>query len=159
MSLGRTNPAAAGFGAVLPHAAIIPPGHGRGQPRPTNGIFVAITVRNSTFASSGRLAIYTTARAQHSTSIVGSGTSDPSACRTPSFIRAGISVPALPMSICPQAISYLRPSSAVDFVSPVIACLVAVYGAEFGRGAYAEIDPLLIILPPRGDCDFINRNA
>src|SRR5262249_28124888 len=27
------------------------------QPRPTNGIFVAITVRNSTFASSGRLAI------------------------------------------------------------------------------------------------------
>ena len=54
------------------------------------------------------------------------------------------------MSIWPQAMSYLRPSSAVDLVSPVIACLVAVYGAEFGRGACAEIEPLLMIRPPRG---------
>lgn len=33
------------------------------QPRPTNGILVAITVINRTFASRGRLAMYTTARA------------------------------------------------------------------------------------------------
>ena len=33
------------------------------HPRPTNGIFVAITVMNNTFASNGKLAIYTTARA------------------------------------------------------------------------------------------------
>ena len=33
------------------------------QPRPTNGILVAITVMNRTFASKGRLAMYTTARA------------------------------------------------------------------------------------------------
>ena len=33
------------------------PGKGRGQPRPTNGILVAMMVRNSTFASSGRLAM------------------------------------------------------------------------------------------------------
>src|SRR6266849_4005392 len=32
-----------------------------GYPRPTNGILVAITVRNCTLASSGRLAIYSTA--------------------------------------------------------------------------------------------------
>jgi hypothetical protein len=30
-------------------------------------------------------------------------------------------VAALPMSICPQAMSWARPSSAVAFVSPVIA--------------------------------------
>jgi len=29
----------------------------RDQPRPTNGIFVAITVMNCTFAASGRLAM------------------------------------------------------------------------------------------------------
>ena len=46
--------------------------------------------------------------------------------------------------------SYLRPSSEVDLVSPVMACLVAVYGAELGRGTWAEIDPLLMIRPPRG---------
>ena len=40
-----------------------------------------------------------------------------------------MSVSALPMSIWPQAISYARPSSAVDLVSPVIACLVEVFGA------------------------------
>ena len=50
--------------------------------------------------------------------------------------------------------SYFRPSSAVDLVSPLIACLVAVYGAEFGRGACAEIEPLLMIRPPRGDWAF-----
>ena len=63
------------------------------------------------------------------------------------------------MSICPQAMSYLRPSSESDLVSPVMACLVDVYGAEFGRGAWAEIEPLLMMRPPRGDCSFICRNA
>ena len=53
---------------------------------------------------------------------------------TPCFILAVIGVSALPISIWPQAISNSRPSSAVALVSPVIACLVAVYGAERGRG-------------------------
>ena len=29
-----------------------------------------------------------------------------------------------------------------------MACLVAVYGAELGRGVWAEIEPLLMIRPP-----------
>ena len=45
---------------------------------------------------------------------------------TPVDMRADNSVSALPMSICPQAMSYLRPSSEVDLVSPRMACLVAV---------------------------------
>src|SRR5512139_2585961 len=83
----------------------------------------------------------------------------PLACGTPVAILAAMSVAALPMSICPQAMSYLRPSSDVDLVSPVIACLVDVYGAEFGRGAWAEIEPLLMMRPPRGFWSFISRNA
>ena len=42
-------------------------------------------------------------------------------------------------------------------VSPVMACFVAVYGAEFGRGAWAEMEPLLMMRPPRGSCAFIIR--
>ena len=68
----------------------------------------------------------------------------------PCAMRAVISVSALPMSICPHAMSYFRPSSAVDFVRPAMACFVAVYGAEFGRGVCAEIEPLLMMRPPRG---------
>src|SRR3954464_15742737 len=83
----------------------------------------------------------------------------PLACGTPFAIRAARSVAALPMSIWLHAMSYLRPSSDVDFVRPVIACFVAVYGAEFGRGAYAEIDPLLMMRPPRGDWRFMMANA
>src|SRR5215475_1195336 len=83
----------------------------------------------------------------------------PLACGTPDAILAARSVFALPMSIWPHAMSYLRPSSDVDFVSPVIACFVAVYGAEFGRGACAEIEPLLMMRPPRGVWLFIIRNA
>ena len=41
-------------------------------PLPTNGIFVAMTVMNWTFAVNGRLAMYTTALATCSTSISGS---------------------------------------------------------------------------------------
>ena len=37
-----------------------------------------------------------------------------------------------------------------------MACLVAVYGAEFGRGVWAEIEPLLMIRPPRGVWAFIS---
>jgi hypothetical protein len=51
------------------------------------------------------------------TSISGSGAIVPFACGTPFAIRAAISVSALPMSIWLQAMSYLRPSSDVDFVS------------------------------------------
>ena len=40
--------------------------------------------------------------------------------------RAVMGVAALPMSICPQAILCARPSSEVDFVNPVTACLAAV---------------------------------
>jgi hypothetical protein len=61
-----------------------------------------------------------------------------------------MSVSALPMSIWPHAISWARPSSEADFVSPVTPCLVAVYGAEKGRGRSAETDPLLMIRPLRG---------
>src|SRR5262249_15464066 len=129
------------------------------QPRPTNGIFAAIPVRASTWPSSGSLAMNTTARATHSTSMVGSGAVSPLACNTPPFIRAVISVSALPTSICPHATSYLRPSRAVDFVRPVMACLLAVYGAEYGRGVCAEMEPLLMIRPPRGVCSFISRIA
>src|ERR1700730_1156594 len=79
--------------------------------------------------------------------------------RYPSFMRAVRSLAALPISIWPQAISYLRPSSAADLVRPVIACLVAVYGAEFGRGLCAEMEPLLMMRPPRGTWLFMSRNA
>ncbi|SHH63884.1 hypothetical protein SAMN05443248_5497 [Bradyrhizobium erythrophlei] len=37
--------------------AALRPGHAASYPRPTNGIFEAITVMNSTLASSGRLAM------------------------------------------------------------------------------------------------------
>src|SRR4029450_316290 len=47
------------------------------------------------------------------------------------------------------------PSSAVDFVRPVTACLVDVYGEELGRGAWAEMEPLLMMRPPRGCWSFM----
>ena len=97
------------------------------HPRPTNGILVAITVIVATFASSGRLGHVHEPRAPPRRR--------PSAARAACCRRPGstprrhgsvISVAALPMSIWPQAMSYARPSSDVDLVSPVIACLVAV---------------------------------
>ena len=63
------------------------------------------------------------------------------------------------MSIWPQAMSYLRPSSEVDFVRPVIACFVDVYAVESGRGACAEIEPLLMMRPPRGSWSFMILKA
>src|SRR5438552_16683857 len=54
------------------------------------------------------------------------------------------------MSIWLQAMSYVRLYSVVELVKPVIACFVVVYGAEFGLGAWAEMEPLLTIRPPRG---------
>ena len=74
-------------------------------------------------------------RATCSTSIKGLIAIWPLACRTPSAISTAIAVTALPMSIWPHAMSYFRPSSEVDFVILVTACLVKVYGAEFGLGA------------------------
>src|SRR5678815_2423899 len=85
----------------------------------------------------------------------GSTATCPLACGTPFAMRAARSVCALPMSIWLHAMSYLRPSSEVDFVNPDTACLVAVDGAELGRGACAEIDPLLMMRPPRGDWSFM----
>ena len=41
-------------------------------------------------------------------------------------IRMAMGVAALPMSICPTAMSYTRPSSEADLVRPVTACLVDV---------------------------------
>src|SRR5437867_13050499 len=103
---------------------------GERQPRPTNGILFAMTVMNRTLASSGIRAMQSTAFATFSTSIVGSMATVPFGCGTPLAIRSVIGVAALPMSIWPQAMSYLRPSRDVALVSPVIACLVDVYGAR-----------------------------
>ena len=63
------------------------PGEARGkacepQPRPMNGILVAMIVMNCTLASSGRLAIWTTALATWATSISGSTAMEPFACGT-----------------------------------------------------------------------------
>lgn len=64
------------------------------------------------------------------------------------------------MSIWPHAMPKRRPSSAVDLVSPVTACFVAVYGADNGRGTIALTLPLLIIRPPRGAlCTFMSAIA
>ena len=87
-----------------------------------NGIVVAITVMNCTFASSGTFAICNTALATLSTSITGSTFVDPSACGTPVVIRMVMSDAAFPTSICPQAMLNARPSSEIDRVRPVIAC-------------------------------------
>ncbi len=101
----------------------------------------------------------TTVRATSAAAITGSTANSPLAWRIPLRIRSVISVAALPMSIWPQAIRYGRPSSDSDFVSPVTACLVAVYAIECGRGAWAEIEPLLMMRPPCGSCSFICRYA
>src|SRR5471032_359455 len=79
----------------------------------------------------------------------------PLGCGTPLVMRSVIGVAALPMSIWPQAMSYWRQSSEVDLVRPVIACLVEVYATEYGRGAWAEIEPLLMMRPPRGFWSFM----
>src|SRR6185503_17130122 len=96
------------------------------QPRPTKGILVAMIVMNWTLTSSGCCAMYRTASPTRFTSMVGSTLISRFACGTPLVIFAAISVSALPISICEQAMSYLRPSSEADFVSPVTPCLVDV---------------------------------
>jgi hypothetical protein len=95
----------------------------------------AMIVTNGMLASSGRFAMWTTASATSFTGIRGSTIVVALACIAPVAIRADISVVAFPMSIWPQAMLNARPSSTSDLVNPVIPCLVAVYGAEFGRGA------------------------
>jgi len=104
--------------------------YARSLPPPINGILVAIKVMNWTFASSGRFAMYTTASATCRTSMRGSTNMFPFACGTPAVIRCVISVAAFPISIWLHTMSQARPSREIDLVSPVIACLVAVYGAE-----------------------------
>ena len=120
---------------------------------------VASTVMLETFASRGRLAMCSTVWATCSTSISGSGTVSPFGWSTPWAMCPAIGVKALPMSIWPQAMSYFLPSRAVALVSPVMACFVEVYGDELGRGVWAEMDPLLMILPPRGSWSFMSLNA
>src|SRR6185503_4314684 len=104
------------------------------------GIFGGSRVMNCTFAFNGSLAMYNTVSATLRTSIMGS-------CDG-SLVAS--SVAALPMSIWPTAMSYLRPSSELDFVRPVMPCLEAVYGAELARGTCADTEPLLMMRPPRG---------
>src|SRR5664279_3354242 len=71
--------------------------HTRGyQPRPTNGILVAITVMDGTFAPGGRLAMNSTAPATSATSIIGSVRTLPSACGMPRSNRDVKSVAAFP---------------------------------------------------------------
>ena len=74
-------------------------------------------------------------------------------------MRSVISVAALPMSIWLQAMSYLRPSSEMRFGQAGDGVLGRRVGAELGRGAWAEIEPLLMMRPPRGSCAFIMRIA
>ena len=98
-----------------------------GQPRPTNGILVAITVRNWTLASGVTVAHEARRRGRrcrHPSSA--RSMTSPLGCGTPRVIRWVISVRALPTSIWPHEMSYLRPSSEVDLVRPVIACLAVV---------------------------------
>src|SRR3569832_2030294 len=85
----------------------------------------------------------------------------PTGCITPGplTIRSVIGVAALPMSTWPTAMSYLRPSRLEAFVRPVMACLVDVYAEEYGRGACAEIEPLLMMRPPIGFWSIMMRKA
>ena len=79
-------------------------------------------VMNCTFASGGSSAMWSTARAAWSTSIVGGASPGGAA-----FTAASSSgVRALPMSIWPQAIPNARPSSDSVRVRPVTACFVVV---------------------------------
>ena len=96
------------------------------HPRPMYGIVVAVMVRNWTLVSSGSEAMYSTASATCRGSKTGSTATHPLACGMPRVMGSVMSVAALPMSICPQAMSKARPSRDSDLVSPVIACLVAV---------------------------------
>ena len=86
----------------------VPPRGPPAQPRPTNGILVAMMVMNWTLASSGRLAMWTHGARRRAAR---PSAARPRSCRRPaarpSFMRAVISVAALPMSIWPQAMSYL----------------------------------------------------
>ena len=64
------------------------------------------------------------------------------------------------MSIWPQAMSYFRPSRAADRVRPVIGVLGRpCRGRSWAAATCAEIEPLLMIRPPRGSWAFITRNA
>ncbi len=74
---------------------------------------VAIMVTNWTFVSSGRFDMCTTVDATCSTSNVGSTFIEPSAWAVPDGILAVMGVAALPISIWPHAMLYLRPSSEV----------------------------------------------
>src|SRR5258708_8890737 len=77
----------------------------------------------------------------------------------PAAKPAVIRVAALPISICPHAMSNSRPSRERARVSPVIACLDTVYGADRGRATWADSEPLLLSRPPPGECPAMRRDA
>ena len=83
-------------------------------------------VMNCTFESSESPAMNTIALATSCTSMRGSTIICPLAWTIPLAMRSVISVAALPMSICPQAMSNGRPSREMHLVRPVMACLVEV---------------------------------
>src|SRR5206468_7908201 len=103
--LGIGNDGKHAVSGVLVHDSTVSGNEGcANQPRPTSGIAVAMTVMNCTFASSGKEAMWSTAATTCSESMVGSGLIVPSACSMPASAARVMSVAALPMSICPQAI-------------------------------------------------------
>ena len=82
--LGLADHAAGGRRARMPRSwasghGPVPPHHAEHHPRPMNGMVVAVTVMNCTFASNGSPAMNNTASATCRTSNVGSGTTRPSA--------------------------------------------------------------------------------
>src|SRR6478752_2699925 len=98
---------------------------------------LAMTVMVRTLASSGSDAMWRTAFATWTASIMGSGATVPLACSTPRVMRSDSSVSALPMSIWLATMPKARPSSASALVSPDTACLLAVHQAE-GRARAQE---------------------
>ena len=68
-----------------------------------NGMVVAMIVTNWTLVSRGSSAMWTIVDATCAASNVGSARTVPSACRAPTAIPEVMSVAALPMSICEQA--------------------------------------------------------
>jgi hypothetical protein len=71
-------------------------------------------------------------------------------------MRLPISVAALPMSIWPQAMSNGAAVQRGRFGEAGDGVLGGGVGAERGRGACAEIEPLLMMRPPCGACVFIS---
>src|SRR5699024_12228286 len=68
-------------------------------------------------------------------------------------------ISALPMSMRVAVIPCGLPSREVTAASPAKPAFEAAYGAEWGRGVWAAMDPLNRIRPPEGSCADMARNA